>query len=333
MDVGYVSIDSIISEWLDMTGHDGQFDTDFIYKCAQDELNKLGRGEQAQQYISMLNIEEYKAKLPPNFKSIAQVAINIFPERPCPRTEIVEWNQKLFDGSGCDLKINLECPSCHKQSCSCSTPVIEVNADEIWRRSNPQYATAHLKHFYSYTNMNEYPGDRFCNHHPQFKLIGRASNNYRNLKYHISECINLDLDTETTYDIDVPYMVVNQRNGQILLSYFGYRMDDKGRMMVPNLPEVFESVILYIERCVAYKEYRKSRKREDRLFYLESKQMYDMAHRVATNVLEMPSADKMNMILRNKMTKLLPYWNDVENLNRRQDDQFRYPGQRSGLIY
>lgn len=333
MDVGYIPLSSIVSEWLDSTGHDGQFNPDLIYKFAQDEINRLVRGEQAKQFIALLTVENHKAKLPANFKSIAQVAFNLFPEKPCPRTEIAEWSQKVFDGSGCELKINVECPSCHQTSCNCNSPVIEVNADELWRRSNPQYQTAHLKHFYSYTNMNEYPGDKFSCYHPQFRLIGRESNNFGNLKYHISNCINLNLDTEITYQIDLPYMVVNAKEGQILLSYFGFRIDDEGGLMVPNVPEALSAIVAYIEMKTAYIQYRKSRAREDRAFYFESKQEYAIEHRKAKNLLELPPADKMKMIWNNKMIKLLPYWNSEANLNRRQDDQYRYPNQTSGLIY
>lgn len=328
MDVQYIPLRSIISDWLDLTGHDGFFNTDLVYKDAQDEINSLVRGEQAKQFITLLTVDNNKTQMPANFKSIGQVAYNIFPEKPVLRSEVSEYTQKVFDGSGCELKVTKECPKCHKERCGCNTNVIEIDTDRMWRTNNPQHYASHLMHYKGYVNMTEYPGDKMCQYHPQFKLMGPASNSFGNLQYHISECINLNLDTDISYTIDLPYLVTNFNKGQVLLSYYGYRVDEKGGMLVPNLPEAIKSITLYIESRSAFRDYRKSRSAEDRRFFADVEALYAVAHNKARAILERPPADKMKMIYANSMRKLLPYWNKSENLNRKQHDQ--YPALKNG---
>lgn len=332
-DFSYIPLESILSDWLDETGHDGFFNTDIILKNAQDQINKLVRGDQAKQYITLLNIENHTALLPKNFKSVIQAAYNIFPNNPCKRSEVVEMTKKLHGAEGCKIVARIECPKCHQEKCGCDLPFIEIEPDYLWMQSHPEYMIKHTKYMYSYTNMNSYPHRKFSNYHPQFQLMGVSSGNFHNLQYHISDCLNLNVDTDISYDIDLPNIVANFKEGQVLLSYFGFRIDETGGLMIPNVPEAIESIVNYIEYREAYRVYRKSREPRDRIFYQESKQEYWASHKRAVSILEMPSEDKMNMIWKNHMMKLLPYDDYEENFNRKQDDRFNYPGASSGLIF
>lgn len=332
--IGYIPLESIVSDWLSTTGHEGFYDTFLILKSAQDETQKLVRGDQVKEYVTLLTVEDYTSVLPKNFHAVVQAAYNIFPHKPCLKSEVVEFSKPVYGtDKACEMKIRLDCDTCSPNKCNCNRPFIEIDANDMWLRAHPEHVYGSSRHFYSYTNLTEYPGYKHSSLHPQFRLMGVKSGSFHNLNYHISECLNLNLDTDISYDIDIPNIVVNFKEGQILLSYFGHRIDEQGRLLIPNLPEAIEAITLYIESREAFREYRRSKKPADRIYYAEVKREYEIAHNKARAILERPSSDKIRMIWRNHMSKLLPYDNWESNLNRKQNDRFRYPNQSGGLIF
>lgn len=322
-----ITIDDFVGDWLDDTGHEGHFEEDLILKYGQDEAERLMRGSSAKEFITLVHIEDYRGKLPSHFQRELQAAYNVFPEKCPPYSEIVEYTKDTFDGSGCQLKLRKECPKCLKSGCDCNVIVAEVDVNRVWEMNHPEQVAKYWRRFYSYTNLTEYPGDRRSIYHPQFRLMYPKMGNFWNIQYNLSQCVHLTADQEISYLIDRPNIVVNFQKGQVLLNYLGYPVDDNGRTMVPNDPDVINSIVLYIEKMLGRREYRKTRSREDFQYYQITNQEYNAAHTKARLKLDSLSISPIEFAqtFRNIMLKN-DFHNNRANLNRRIDEVRRLPG-------
>lgn len=331
MNVDFITVEEFIGDWLDETGHEGHFNVDEVEKFAQDEAEELCKGDAGKEFITLLEVDNYTAKLPLNYQRDIQLAYNIFPTQPVRREEISEFTLPIFNGTGCELKINLECPKCFKEVCNCSTPVIEVNADHLYKISHPEHYTAYWNHFHSYTNLTEYPQDRRCNYHPQFRLMYPKINDFWNIQYNVSECQHLSVDNEISYLIDRPNIVVNFQKGQILLNYFGLRLDDNGKSLIPNDRDAIDAIVKYVEMKISRSDWRKTKRREDYHYYQVTQEEYRIAHGKALRKLQRLTPNEMSRLFRNIMRKrdFIP---NRPNLNRAMHEQRMLPGQSSGRI-
>jgi hypothetical protein len=326
----YMKVGEFVGDWLDETGHQGHFNVDLVEKFAQDEAEELSQGNAGKEFISVLYVEDYTAELPVNFQREVQAAYNIYPTKPIRRQEISQFTLPIFDGTGCELKIDIECPKCHRSECSCNTPIIEVNTDHLYKISNPQNHTAYWNHFTGYTNLTEYPRDNRCQYHPQFRLMYPKINDFWNIQYNVSECVNLSVDNEISYLIDRPNIVVNFQQGQILLNYFGLRLDNEGKSLIPKDKDVIDSIVKYVEMKLARADWRRTRSREDDRYYQITADEYKKAHGKAVRKMQMLSPNEMSSLWRNIMMKR-DFTNQRPDLNRRRHEQYN-PNQTSGRI-
>lgn len=324
----FVSIETVLQEYLDITGEEsldssyfGGVQEDLILKWANDAVERVYNDTQYVHRIALLQVNNFKAELPSGFKYIAQAAYRELAEEPCLREEIVQWTQKTLDSSGCSLKIDLECPKCHKESCGCNS-FVEVNANRLYQDSRPELYTQYMGHFYGHGGLNR-RGYK-SNYHPDFYLMRKTSTTYFNVPYHIGSCINLNIDCRVEYDIDYPYIIVNFEKGEILLSYVSEKTDENGYRMVPNLPNVFEAVSTYVDERMAYRKWRREGGNSLRTDWRELKQLREMTIARARSQLSIPAQDEFKQYMDNHWRKLIPYWNYDKNLGRFQSDRFNY---------
>jgi len=125
-----------------------------LKRWAIDCLGWIVTEEQLAHRITILQIQNTRAKLPDDFKYLAQVAAHpwyepeecdckLYPDHDCcnkpypkdyhhhypdfpydypksRREDIVQWTQGAFE-KDCELEINLICPSCKQINCSCNS--------------------------------------------------------------------------------------------------------------------------------------------------------------------------------------------------------------------
>lgn len=323
MNIEYYTVDDFVGDWLDETQHEGHFKIDLVEKFAQDEAEKLSRGNLGKEFIGLLKVEDYTARLPANFQREIQVAYNIFPTKPIRREEIVEFTKPVFGKTDCELKISVQCPKCQSlDTCKCGIPVVEVDADYLYKVSHPEQETAYWSHFHSYGNLTEYPGDYRCNYHPQFRLMYPKMNDFWNIQYNLSQCLNITADNEISYLIDRPNIIVNFQEGHILINYFGLRLDENGKSLIPKDSDAIDAIVKYVEMKLARGQWRNTRSAEDAQYYQITAQEYDIAHRKAYNKLQRLSANEISALWRNIMMKR-DFTNRRSDLNRRRDDRYR----------
>ena len=321
MKVGYKSIKTILEDYADYSGEELQLQESVILKIAEDKAYGLITDEQLPQKVALIDIKDYMGTLPKGLKFIIQAGYVADKECPYTREQLIETTKQIY-GTDCKLRINFECPSCHQDSCSCGTDVVVVEADQMWKDAHPEHNVAHAKHFSDYGRLNEY-GQMFG--YPKFNLMRRASGNFFNTPYHIPKCVNIDFDSEVEYNVEIPNIITNFKKGVVLISYFGYRTDEQGYLLIPDHPQVYDAIFYAIEEKMAWKQFRKTGETKWNALNVAARQRKNLATRAAVNALGSPDPDAFFQFLDNHWTKYIPYWEHRDRLGNFQPDTYEHP--------
>lgn len=321
MRVPLKSIRTILEDYADYSGEELQLQESVILKIAEDKAYGLITDEQLDQKVALIDIKDYIGKLPKGLKYIVQAGYVLENECPYTREQLIETTKQIY-GTDCKMRINFECPVCHLDKCDCSSDIVVVEADQMWKDAHPEHNTAHAKHFSGYGRLNQ-TGNMYG--YPKFQLMRRASGNFFNTPYHIPKCINIDFDSDIEYNVDPPNIVTNFKKGIVLISYFGYRTDDQGYLMIPDHPQVYDSIFYAIEEKMAWKAFRKTGEAKWNNLNQIARQRKHTATRAAVNALGSPDPDAFYQFLENHWTKFIPYWEHRERLGNYQPDTFQYP--------
>lgn len=221
------------------------------------------------------------------------------------REDIVQWVQGTLE-KDCHLEINLVCPTCHKTTCACDTPVVEVDVDRIWEMAHPEIYYSHFTKIGRFGNGPQ-PGSYYS---PRFQLMRYSSNDFFKVRQLLTDCPNVDCrGCRHEFVIDMPYIEVDFTDGEILLSYLGKVLDADGEVMIPDHPDVFEALVNHLD----YKWYRASWKKTkdsgDRAISQEAMQLRDLHIRMAKESLQMPEFGEFKTYLEtSSFLKRLPAW-------------------------
>jgi hypothetical protein len=314
-----VSLKAIDREWKRLI--DWDVDDADLLAMGTSAVKKVITPEQFRSPITLINIENYRGDLPEDLAFIAQAAYNIKPESPCTIKQISQWTQKGFND--CDIEINLKCHKCGSASCDCNDHILEIPMDELEKMANPQ-VHSYMKHYYSHGGITKYGHKSF--YHEQFALMKYKTGYFHNLDYHITNCINLNVDCDVAYQIkDGKEIVTNFKKGQVLLSYLAYPTDKDGIILVPDVEEVWEAIIYYIAERIAFSEYfvDPSQKNTGRWERMDLKRAQTIGR--ARMRLRIPDSDQWDSLITNHWYKIVPYVNQWENSNKLQGDQFHHP--------
>jgi len=324
----FISIQTVLEDYIDFSGHEGELDEPWILKQANDAVSRFTTDQQLVHRIEVLDVRDYKTAFPKNMRFIVQAGYRIDPQNCCLREEVSQFTQKAF-GSKCELEINLKCPKCHTEKCGCGQNVLEVDVNRIYETAHPELFSRYMQHFHT-SGGNTGRGE-CCFYDPRFRLMRKTSNQFFNVPWHIDECLNLRTDCHIEYDVHPPNIIVNFPKGEVLLSYLSYMTDNEGYLMVPNVPLVFEAINWYIEERMAFRRYRLTREQADRIFWQQMVELKNKKIKQATSTLQMPDPDEWWQFVSNHWRKVVPYYNWENNLNRGQRDQFMYPDQTNNF--
>lgn len=323
MDVKYISIKSVLEDYVDFSGEELQIPESVILKTANDTMQKILTGENLDMRIARLEVKNYQTMLPDGFRSVVQAMSRGNTPKCVTREEVVEWTQKIW-GSDCELKINIECPDCHQDSCNCSSDIIIVDADRTWQDTHPEHY-ASKRYLYNFGRIGE-PGYNPCQ---EFKLMRRTSNNFHSANYHIPGCVNLNFNDPTAheYDISLPKMVTSFKDGEILLSYLSVVLDSDGYRMVIDHPRVHEALFYAIEERVMWRKYRMSGDAKFRDLFLLAEKKKNETISLARSAIQIPEYDKWTQFLRQHWIKFIPETMDRvdANLGGFMKDRYEYP--------
>lgn len=305
----YISSNEAIAEWKSRVKPEQEgYDEEDIRGWVDDIVKAIlpSSLELYTHQIALLEVSHYMAEIPKNFRKVCLMGCLITPHKKqkCHREQLVSWTQKAY-GTECELEIDLKCPDCYKVEDGCSAPIIEVDVDRIWEMANPQYDYMYQNHFLRWSKFGD--GCHFIN--PEFRAMCPAKKGKLHAySHHIPNCLNLECETEHTYRFDSPSIVVNFKQGQLLLSYLALKTDEDGYALIPDNYYLIEAIIWGIESRLAYISFRddispRSRK-EERKFAIAD-QKYKESFRMARAKLKSPKADMVKSIAQNVWLKRL----------------------------
>ena len=324
MDLEFISIKTVLEDYVDYSGEELQIPESVILKTANDTLQKILTGENLDMRVAKIDIKNYQAILPKGFKSVVQCLYRDATPKKVRREEVIEWSQNLYNNDGCKLKINLECPTCHEETCDCNSDVVVVNVDRLWQDSHPEYY-ASKKYLHSYGRIGE-PNPNPCY---DFKIMRRKQGNFFATQYHVPGCVNLSFDdpNRAEYDISLPKIITSIKEGEILLSYMSVALDDNGYHLIPNHPRIMEALFYAIEERVMWKNYRKSGDNKYRDLFLLAEKKKNETISLSRSAIQVPSYDAWMEFARSHWTKLIPETIDRDevNLGRGLPERYKNP--------
>lgn len=325
-----ISIKTTLNEFRKRTGITGDLDRKTYLGFAHDAADRVLTTEQLTQNVVLLPVKNYKVETPGNFKYVIQLGYRQNCDQSCnTRLQISEITQNIL-GSDCDLKINLECPSCKEYSCNCGQPVITVNADRLFEMNNPHLLN-YTKHMYDHAGTSETDNVYRSVYHPEFILIRRTSSSFFNTPFHIGECLNINADCNIEYTIENGSITLNVKEGEILLAYFGKQVDEEGYFMIPDDPTVIRAITYSMIEQYLHMKYIQSGEQKDRVLWKENELLADKWIPRARMKLEIPEFEDFHSFITGFIHRMVPYYKYWENANRRTGDQFRYTGETYNL--
>lgn len=331
----FLPIDTIVEDVIDWGDYRGMIDRVAMKKWANSLLRKLEAPNDYIDKIVMLEVKDYKVILPEDMQTVVQVAFRDETPRKIRRMEIVEWTQKMYDGSGCELIISKDCPKCHNIKdeecgpCTCDSPEIIYDVDRLWELSHPEFKYNHMKHYYRHgglTNENQIVSP----YHPEFTLMKKSNHSFFNADSHIPGCLNLNTkllaNCNIEYKINFPILEVNRKEGKILLSYLAVKLDKSGYRMIPDVEDVFEALKWYIIEAMEYRSIGKATTLGDKNHH---KQMWSIAKAEkidamgrAYEILNTPTFNDWMCFLENNYFKMFKDQNTAEQLGVRTPDMY-----------
>ena len=304
------------------------FDEDICKMYLDEGIAKLLTADSHRVFVAHLNLNKQgKVSLPNNFKYPIQIAYrdidDINHSDPKTRVRVAEYIERGIT-EHCNLKIELDCKKCKKRSCICSNEYpIEIDVTQTILGANPELMIGYNRFLMGYTSSSGSNSYR-SNIHNGFTIIRPTSSYYFNLPREIQGCQVPDMDTFLEYNIEnnilevnnggsrnYPYGFTNsilkdclqEREGEVLISYIGVRMDENGFMLVPDNLLVLKYLEAYLLQAFAMREYTKDRTQSSRVFWVDMKQEMLKCFATANSELRIPNKVEWEEIMRNIMLK------------------------------
>lgn len=335
MKLQYVSISNAVQDWIqDNDLEHEEINESLLIRWAVDCVRWCSTPEQLKHKIAILQIENSRARLPDDFELLAQAASNVRWEPPCdcsqspppeccgwksvpkqnrvPKTrreDIVQWVHGTMD-KDCHLEINLVCPTCHKTACDCRTPTVEVDVDRIWEMAHPEIYYNHFTKIgrFGYGPGQNGPYDSYYT--PKFKLMRYSTNDYFKLKHILTDCPNVNCDNcWREFVLDLPYIEVDFGEGEVLLSYLGKALDEKGEIMIPDHPDVFEAISNHLDYKYYRIQWKKTKNQRFSTMSREAMELRDYHIGIAVSSMEVPEFHQFkNYLESSSWLKRVPGW-------------------------
>lgn len=301
MNTEKISIKSIIEDYIAKTGNT-EVEPNQLFRFTNDALDRILPGEEFSHNIALIDVKDYKAVAPSNFKYMLQAAYKAKDKQKIRSEHIVQYTQQIY-GSDCKLNVDVHCDKCGDYD-ACSSEVITFDVDHNHLLKHPEYMYQHANHFYGGRTLDS--PKPHCTLHPEFQLMRRTSSYFYNVPYHVNECVNINADTHIEYDIHLPNILVNFKEGQILIAYLGSNVDKDGYLMIPNVPVVYDAIVQWIEERLAYIDYRKNKEQKDRIFWQQALELRDKKIKQARMYLSNPAPDEWENFIRNHWVRKVP---------------------------
>lgn len=308
----YTSIKKIINDIAVKSGNKTDFNPDDVLYMANGIAELIIPGDAFIEEIALIDIDNYKGKLPSNLKYVSQALYREEQKHECPTHVITDYTKKLY-GTDCEVNVSLKCDPC---SDSCGTKKVVMDADYNYLINNSQWAYNHSNFFYGNRNTNPmFNTKNKDNVFPEFSLMRRTTDHFFNIPYHINECINFNADSRVEYNLEYPNIIVNFKKGKVLLAYVGIKVDDEGYRMIPDIEEVYDAIYYSIRERLLEQKFDNEPSQNNRIALQMAEAKAIAKRKRATSILSNQDPDEWMMFIKNNWVRTIPNykWESVGN--------------------
>lgn len=320
----------IFDEWKEEQGPETKLNRNHGISYINEAISSMITANLWVNQIVLINIDNYRGKLPSQFKRQIQVLFKTDYTHKCNRVEIAEWTNEYYKQTNCQLKIKVECPHCTPNPCECDSATFNITPYEA-EYLFPQTRVAHQKHViqaksYNELNINSTNVKHLRN---QFFEIFVAQNNFFGLSQQLGECelpnyAGTVIETQIEYKIEPPIIRLNIKSGQVLMSCLSAPADEMGDLYVPNHEMAIRAVKSYLDSKVALANYKRKPSNSTRTMWMDFKNEWLKYLPIAKSKINVMDPAELVMLMNNHMSKMITYHDSQTNLNRRKPDQFNY---------
>ncbi len=317
MQVPFLSIDKIPAEYRDRSPN--RIDPMKQRTWGNDIVKKMLNAEQYDKTVVQLTVRNGEAELPDNFKKVIQCGYGeVEYKKEHNRQSIIRYVSQQMQG--CDIKVEVKCNKCNKKECSCSTPIIIYEVNEMDLANHPEWMASVNKSFYGYGKF----GDRYTpRDSPYYTLMRPAVNNFHDRRQ-LPDCVVLNTGNEVTYWIEDKKLVINNiKNCKVIMSYHSYKMDDRGWLKVPDIPEVWETIVFQLDENVNYDRWQRSRDPADERIYMATRNLRIQSAADAKRRLAKLEPEKFKALWMNFFGKQVPHYYAEETAYDYVNDTFK----------
>lgn len=307
----YTSIKKVINDIAIKSGNKTDFNPDDVLYLANGIAELIIPGDSFVESLALIDISNYKGKLPSNFKYISQALYYEEEEDVYPIERVVEWTKHMY-GKDCDLDVKLHCDACHDD---CRTQILTLDVDWNYLLKNPGWGYNHSKFFYGSRKM-ENTKSSCALPVPKFKLMRKTTNNFFNVPYHINECINFNNDSTVEYNIQYPNIITNFKKGKVLLAYLAAPIDEEGYRMIPDLEHVYDAIYYSIRERLAEQRFDNEPSQNNRIALQLAEAKAKEKRKIAKGKLSEQEPDEWEMFIRNHWVRTVPYYKWEKTGNR-----------------
>jgi hypothetical protein len=228
------------------------------------------------------------------------------------REDIVQWTKNAFE-KDCELEINLICPICKTSDCNCDSGSVEIDVDRIWEMAHPEIYYRNYNKIgrvgYGHSPHSSY----YC---PKFKLMRYATGDYFNAEHVLTHCPNVRCtNCLHKFIIDLPYIEVDFKRGEVLLSYLGKQMDKDGNLLIPDHPSVFAAINSHLQYKWFYKNYLRTSDQSALQKSQLAQQNRELEIGIANSALGMPDYSQFHSWMEQNLMRRIPDRNHQMNAN------------------
>lgn len=305
MDYTLISSKDLVNDYNRRYVPEGEsIDESFLRSIADDTLSKIMTNQTRMFGIVQIPIKDFKGTLPKNYVSDLQAAYRV-KNNYHQHTEITQFVQRI-PGNKCHLEINVRCPVCHKDQCTCGKILAQVDVDAVWRMSNPEYTAAASKFFADFVNTGRYRYEPFGE---GYFLMKRTTNNWFSMSYYLGECVNILPTTAIEYKIVNGSIITNFEQGEVVLAYLGEHLDDDGYKLVPNNTRVIEAIMTACMYAAMERKYYITLAQDTRIALDRLTQELEIKIKRARIEIDSPEFSEFISIIQNDWRKMYnPYY-------------------------
>lgn len=265
----YIPLKTILGDYTLNSGNKEELDEDAILQWASDFIDMMSVYSQYRLNISMLNINNFKAKLPNDFKYVDMVLFSH--ETECGKAKLgLELSEIVYPlyGEDCKVKVTKECQCCDSITVDASE---DIQSQFPWIGYSRVVATSaefREKYFSKFFSIGS------SHRATTNKILGNKTD---------------IIDYSITYKIEGDTLYTSAKEGTIVLFYLGKMIDDEGYPMILDNIFYIKAMTAYIERMFAFRDYSSKKTSESRTYFADMEQIFNKAFEMAKTKINTPT--------------------------------------------